>query len=199
MVTEIRIYFEGDFRLRPSFSQFLETIRNIARSRRMKFRPIAGGGNAISDYAKAVLNHSDSINVLLIDSDHLDDGTLIEKLRNNRRDWPFHSGSIEEENVHFMVQVMESWFLADRTALRSYFGSSFLERRLPQNPDIEAIPKDDVLNGLRNSSRPTTKGTYHKTKHAPDLLARIDPTKVQIASPSCKGLFDALEKIIMNA
>ena len=37
MVTELRIYFEGDPRLKPGFHKFLEAVREAARSKRCRF------------------------------------------------------------------------------------------------------------------------------------------------------------------
>ena len=42
----------------------------------------------------------------------------------------------------------------------------------------------------------TQKGKYHKTMHAPDLLARIDAAKVRAAAPACDRLFNVLEHLI---
>lgn len=67
----------------------------------------------------------------------------------------------DEENVHFMVQCMESWFMADKNSLIDFFGPGFNVNALPRNPDVEKISKREVFNGLKNASRNTkTKGKY---------------------------------------
>jgi hypothetical protein len=81
-----------------------------------------------------------------------------------------------------MVQSMESWFLADKEALQAYYGNDFNVNSLPRRPDIEAIPKRDVLAALENATHLTKPGSYHKTRHGFDILGRIDPTKVREAS-----------------
>ena len=55
------------------------------------------------------------------------------------------------DTAHLMVQVMESWFLADRAALERYFGQNFIPNALPQGTQIEDIPKTDVLDGIENA------------------------------------------------
>ena len=65
--------------------------------------------------------------------------------------------------------------------------------RLPANPKVEEIHKSDIAKGLRDATRHTNKGPYHKTKHAPAILARIDTAKVREAAPSCDRLFQAIE------
>ena len=91
-----------------------------------------------------------------------------------------------------MVQVMESWFLADREALGAYYRQGFRDSSLPQNPRIEEAGKDDVLNGLEQATRDTSKGRYNKGNHSFDLLARLAPAKVTNASPYAKRFIDAL-------
>ena len=52
-----------------------------------------------------------------------------------------------DEQCHLMVQVMESWFLADADALSSFYGQGFRKQALPQNPNVEDVSKQDVLLG----------------------------------------------------
>lgn len=77
---------------------------------------------------------------------------------------------------------MESWFLADRSALEKYYGQGFKQKSLPGNPNIEEIPKGDVIDGLKTAARETKKETYHKTQHGFEILEKIDPSKVRTAS-----------------
>ena len=92
---------------------------------------------------------------------------------------------------------MEAWFLADQDALRQYYGSGFAVNRLPGDPTrVEVIPKSDAIRGLEDAARDTQKGKYHKTEHAPDLLAKVDPVAVRAAAPYCERLFRELEAAI---
>ena len=104
--------------------------------------------------------------------------------------WQRPSGAADDQ-CHLMVEVMESWFLADASALASFYGQSFQGRALPKNPNVEAIPKQDVLDGLEGATRSTTKGRYVKA-HAFDLLAALDPAKVTSASHYADRLIQAL-------
>ena len=92
-----------------------------------------------------------------------------------------------------MVQVMESWLIADKDTLRTYYGRGFRPSRLPDDPKVEQIPKGDVAKRLHDATRDTSKGPYHKTRHAPTILARVDPAKIRDAAPSCARLFHAIE------
>jgi hypothetical protein len=96
-----------------------------------------------------------------------------------------------------MVQAMEAWFMADRSALAEYYGEGFRVRALPSDElHIESIPKDDLEPALVNATRATkTKGEYHKTRHAFALLVAIDPDKVELGSPHAAAFNDFLRSL----
>ena len=95
-----------------------------------------------------------------------------------------------DEQCHLMVQVMESWFLAD--ALESFYGQRFRRQAFPANPNIEQVAKQDVLDGLEQATRDTGNGQYNKGKHSFELLAKLDPAKVRNASPYADRLIQVL-------
>ena len=109
-----------------------------------------------------------------------------------RDNWGQPSGTTDDQ-VHLMVQCMEAWFLADKDTLITYYGNGFNQNALPARQDIEKIPKDDVLNGLKNATSSVSKGEYGKGQHSFDILAQIDPDKVIAASPHAKRLVDTLK------
>ena len=99
-----------------------------------------------------------------------------------------------DDQCHLMVQVMESWFLADVETVESFFGKGFRRQALPQNPNIEDVPKRDVLNGLEQAAHGTGKGSYSKGKHSFEILAMLDPEKVKSASPHASRFIEALSR-----
>jgi len=183
-VREIRIYFEGDSRLTEGFQKFLEQQIAAARERRCRVQLVNGGARstAIEDFKLALQTHPASWNVLLIDSEGADDGTLLAR-----------SGlpPAQRSSVFWMVQLMESWFLADIPALRDFYDQGFREGRLAAKRDLENVPKKDVMTWLENATRRTRKGKYDKAAHAPRLLALIDPELVQKACPNCRRISEA--------
>ena len=98
----------------------------------------------------------------------------------------------KDEQCHLMVQFMESWFMADRDALRNYYNGGFREQALSKNPNIEAILKQDVNNSLKSATKDTGKGDYHKGNHSSGILETLDPAKVMSASPYAKRFIDCL-------
>jgi hypothetical protein len=62
--------------------------------------------------------------------------------------------------------------------------------------DLEALDKSRVADALAKATRNTTKGEYHKIRHASDLLARIDAEKVRSRCKHCERLFIILQALI---
>lgn len=102
----------------------------------------------------------------------------------------------KEENLHFMVECMEAWFMADKQTLANYYGKYFNLNVLPKTTDIEKIAKQDLIDGLDNASRKTTKGKYSKSKreHSFELLSRINATDVVKNSPRAETLCNILKE-----
>jgi len=108
--------------------------------------------------------------------------------------WQKPVGS-EDLHCHLMVQCMESWLLADRQALKVFFGQGFQENQLPAlgNP-VERVAKERVYDALAKASRDCkSKSQYGKGEHSFKLLGLIDPGKVSEASPWAKRFFEILE------
>ena len=102
------------------------------------------------------------------------------------------SSDISDDQCHLMVQVMESWFLADVGALTTHYGQGFRPQALPQNPNIEKISKHDVLSGLNQAAKNTQKGSYKKGSDSFPILEKLNPTKVRNASPYADRFIKAL-------
>ena len=105
--------------------------------------------------------------------------------------WYRPDGAMDDQ-CHLMLEVMESWFLADREALGAFYGQRFRGTALPKNQHVEQISKRDVLDGLVQATRGTRKGPYDKGSHGFEILARLDPSKVRNASPYADRFLEAL-------
>jgi hypothetical protein len=133
--------------------------------------------------------------MLLVDSEapcNGDDSWEHVKQREGDR-WEQPAGATAD-HLHLMVQVMESWFLADPDTLERYFGKNFRREALPDRTDIESIAKLEVYRRLQAATKDTKSGPYGKGTHSFKLLAELDPNKLQAASPSARRLFDALRQ-----
>ncbi len=189
MVETIYIYYEGDRKLQPGFRKFLDSLYQQG----VKIRLVSTGGNPIADFVTGMKSNSNAVNILLKDSEGSTIQEALDQVKSHDHWDTGLASQVADDQLHFMVQVMESWFLADRVSLHRFYGRGFSENRLPGNLKIEEIPKDDVLRCLAAATEKTQKGKYHKTMHAPDLLARIDAARVRAAAPACERLFYVLE------
>jgi hypothetical protein len=195
VVAEIRLYFEGDKWLLRGFRKFFSELHESARKNRVRFKLIAGGHDAVGGFMKGIRINPDYLHLLLIDSEGPDNGKLFANL-SGRKNWtPPRPSPVSPESVLWMVQCMESWFLADPEALSAYYGKDFAASKLPQNVNVEAVDKDQVIRSLEEASRDTKKGKYHKTKHAPFILEKISPARARSAS-HCERAFEILSRII---
>lgn len=184
MCSEIRIYYEGDKSLKSGFWAFLSSIRTKAQEKRCKFDLIATEGTPERDFGIALRSHPTALNILLRDSEGPDTGKLSVSLC-VQHGWDTSNAN----SIFWMVEAMESWFHADKGALEAFYRTGFRKDALKGNLNVEQISKKDLLDGLKAATSNTSKGAYHKTKHAPQLLARIDPDRVRKAAPNCDKVF----------
>jgi Domain of unknown function (DUF4276) len=111
--------------------------------------------------------------------------------------WDQPEGATEEQ-LHLMVQCMEAWLLADRRALREYFGQGFQESSLPAaTRGVEEVGKSDLYDSLEKATRKTkTKGAFAKGKHSFKLLAMLDPDLIRTAGGWAERFFVTLERLL---
>jgi len=199
MVTAIRIYAEGggDSRdakafLREGFSAFLGHLNLMAREKGIRWHIVTcGPRNAAFDaFRTAQAQHPEAFNVLLVDSEAPVRTTAWSHLH-ERDGWD--AGGQSDDCCHLMTQAMEAWFIADVAALAGFYGQGFRDSDIPRNPDVEQVPKAQLERTLRDASRHTQKGEYHKARHAWRILKLIDPDTVRRASVHCDLLFTTLQ------
>jgi len=196
MVREIRIYVEGGggkeskALMRRAFGKFLSEVGSEAWERERGVQVVACGSReaAHEKFQRARIEHPTAFNMLLVDSEAPVTGTV----RSHLSGWKLDS--VTDDQVHLMVQAMEAWFIADMDTLARYYGQGFAANAIPKTKNVETIPKDDLVPALKRATRGTTKGEYHKTRHAFDLLAQIYPEKVRDRAPHCDRLFQMLLK-----
>ena len=192
-MVSVKLYVEGggDSKMlktacRRGFSKFIE---NAGASGMMPRIVVCGSRENAYESFRAALASGDNA-ILLVDAEEPVTALGPWEHLKGRDNWDRPAGATTQQ-CHLMVQVMESWFLADMAALESYYGQGFRRQALPQTPNIEDVPKPDVNNGLDQATRDTQKGRYNKGKHSFEILENIDPAKVVGASPYAKRLIEA--------
>ena len=105
-----------------------------------------------------------------------------------------HPPGADDDSAYLMVQVMETWFIADRDALRRFFGASLSESPFGQWPNLEEVHKDTVLNVLERATSNCRK-PYGKGKVSFELLGQINPQTVAAACPHADQLLTHLRTL----
>ena len=161
----LRIYFEGDAGLREGFRAFFQGLNRDVR--------LVALGSNWNKFERAKAIHGGEHCVLL-------------------RDAEGSAPPSPAPDEFFMVQLMESWFLADPEAVSRYFGPG--GRAVPKRANVEMVSKARVEQALKAASSKTKKGDYFKDKvrHANGLLKMVSPEKARKASPHCERIFQAL-------
>lgn len=196
---KVKVYVEGGgnskdlkTRCRKGFSKLFEK----AGLRGQMPGVVACGtrNDTFRDFSVALTNggRGSAVPILLVDSETAVKTSPWDHLR--RQDGWVKPPQSAVDQAHLMVQVMESWFLADANALREYFGDGFRDSALPRRTDIESIPKGEVLTALSRTSRNTTKGAYSKGQHSFQILELVDADTLERRAPHAKRLFDVLRE-----
>ena len=148
-------------------------------------------GQAYERFCTAIVQQADDFVVLLVDGEGPVDATPWVHLKQSD-EWEQPDGATDL-NAHLMVQVMESWFLADRDCLARYFGNGFRANALPApQRDVEHIAKTDLDKALRESTRRSHKGRYAKGRDSFALLGRLDAARVISASSHARRLVETI-------
>ena len=198
----IAIYMEGGgdgsgsrAALRQGMNAFLGPLREAARARAMGWKLVCCGSRneAFRRFRDAVRHDGQVLAVLLVDAEERVTRPVREHLQ-DRDGW--NLSFTEEDQLHLMVQTMETWIVADPEALRAYYGQHFNETALSRGSDLEDMPKEDIARSLDRATERTRKGRYHKIGHARDLLKRIDVEKVKRRCSHCRRLFEVIGKVL---
>lgn len=206
----VKLYVEGggdskvlQSECRRGFREFLE---KAGLSGKMPSISACGGRrSAYEDYCTAIKNGEAA--VLLVDSEvpviEAHQGGADNKdwlpwahLKSRPGDgWENPKGGADTD-CHLMVEVMESWFMADREVLKDFFNQGFRENQLPaKTRPIESLTKSAVYDALQRATADCkTKAPYGKGDHSFKLLAKLDPQKVIAASPWAKRFVDQLKQ-----
>jgi hypothetical protein len=179
---------DGKARLRQGMAEF---IRKVVSQKRLGWKVVACGSrnDAHDAFRNANRTSPENFNILLVDSEG--PGTQPPRIHLKERDG-WNLTGVSEESIHLMIQVMETWIVADPDKVAAYYEQGFVKSALPRAQDLEGVEKERIYDALKRATAKTQKGEYHKIKHAADLLEEIDPAIVRRRCPSCDRLFATL-------
>ena len=201
-MSAIAIYMEGGgggkgtrAALRRGMDGFLGKLKDVARAKGWRWRLVCCGGRdaAFRAFGNAHSNGSDALVVLLVDSEGPVDASPRAHLA-ARDEW--NLSGVADNQIHLMVQVMETWIVADPEALAAYYGQDFRANALPTRRNLEEEGKTAIAAALDRATERTQKGRYHKIHHAAALLACIDSVKARARCRHCERLFATLDAAV---
>ena len=201
-MSSVAIYMEGGgdgnatkAALRQGMDTLLQPLKAAARAKALHWKlvPCGGRDEAFRRFQDAADNRGDAIVVLLVDAEGPVGGAPHSHLE-SRDGWGMDFA--DEDTIHLMAQVMETWIVADPDALSTYYGRNFNGNVLPRATNLEEVAKADVERVLNQATERTTKGRYHKIRHASALLQQIDVEKVKARCPHCARLFRTTARMI---
>ena len=197
--TEVRVYIEGGGTYRgdrrPLREAFTKLLGGVVGDR-PKPRMIAcgGRGNAFAEFQVALRSNKDALCLLLVDSEGpvtpgTDPWTHVKERRGDLWERP---AAVEENQLHFMVQMMEAWIVADVEALSRYYGKGFDAKALPYER-LEDVSKDDLEKKLTKATKTTSKKGYEKSDGMV-LIGCVAPSRVENACAYARRFFDRLRE-----
>ena len=188
----------GKIELRRGMGSLLGALKDAARSKALRWKLVPCGSRnaAFSAFSNAINSGDDAFVVLLVDAEMPVSDRPNQHLA-LRDKWNLDFA--DEDAVHLMVEVMETWIIADADALAIYYGQGFRRNALPRKENLEDVSKSDIERALNRATEQTTKGRYQKIKHASDLLRRIDVNEVRRRCRHCERLFHTVTEQIEAA
>lgn len=179
------IYIEGGeskeakIRCREGFRKLFE--KSGFQDERMPRLIACGGRNSAFDAFKtAHANKKNSAYIaMLVDSeDPVVDLELTWKHLEVRDRWTKPAGATNEQ-VLFMTTCMETWIVADRTALKGHYKSNLQATALPALDDLENRNRHDVHRSLEHATR-NCKNAYSKGERSFEVLTKLNPTVLKM-------------------
>ncbi len=100
----------------------------------------------------------------------------------NRDRWE-KPANAQDQQVLLMTTCMETWIVADRTALSRHYSNGFQENALPSLENLESRSRDNVQDALIHATRNCTN-KYSKGKRSFEVLAKVSPAVLKEKLPS---------------
>jgi hypothetical protein len=179
---------------RQAFSRFFEADP-ILKNKRPRTVPCEGRKAAYDAFVTEMRNPTPGYRpLLLVDSEGpvLGQKGVWEHLKFRPGDRWDKPENVADNQAFLMVQVMETWFIADREAMKRFFGTNFKDKAIPTWPDLEDVPKERIYTSIEGATVDCGPKRYAKGKISFDLLATISPARVEETCPHAKKLFAAL-------
>jgi hypothetical protein len=196
---KVKVYVEGGGHTDAQHTQFRAGWTTFFTKAELKRRPqtvcCGSRGRAFDRFRTAVQAEPDVVHLLLVDSEDTvaagkSNWQHLKERNDDKFDKPPAAGA---DDAHLMICAMETWFMADREALKTFF-PGLNENRLPAWKDLERVPKKDVDAALKGATKDCEQ-PYSKGRLSFVLLGKINPSEVERQCPAAKRLLDRLREL----
>jgi len=205
-MVKVKIYVEGGGSSKMQHIQcregFSKLINRAGFTDRMPAIVACGGrGAAYKAFVASTYRSSSFYSILLVDSENpiqrtdasIDSIAPWEHLRQCDK-WDQPHGTVNDQ-AQLMVTCMETWIMADREALREFFGQGMHANRLLCETQLETRSRQDVQEALKSATKgcgPRRK--YEKGRRSFQVLARLNPTTLKSCLPHFRRFIETLER-----
>ncbi|MBI5879568.1 MAG: DUF4276 family protein [Chloroflexi bacterium] len=132
--------------------------------------------------------------ILLVDSE--EPLSLLPWHHLHERDgWEQPKGATDDQ-AQLMVTCMETWLVADREALTSFFGHHLRASALPPLVELEQRGRHEVQQALADATR-TCSTPYRKGDVSFRLLAVVNPAVLAQHLPNFERFIKALRRLLL--
>jgi hypothetical protein len=205
-LVSVKVYVEGggtskeqQIRCRAGFSKLIEKAGFVGRM--PAIFPSGGRDTTYRDFGISLRNGDDSYSILLVDSedpvtdaDESPDSPAAWNHLSSRDGWSKPTG-VANDQAQLMVTCMETWILADRRSLRSFFGAKIRPSALLPEHDPELRSREDVQRALENATRGCGRNKmYRKGSKSFQLLAELNPDALKERLPHFRRFLATLDR-----
>jgi hypothetical protein len=172
---------EVNIRCREGFRKLLENCGFEGRMPRL----IACGarGSAFDDFSFAHSSgQADYVGLWIDSEDLLPDLEAAWQHLHARDHWKRPNGAADDQ-VLFMTTCMETWFVADRDAMKFHFGVELQDSALPPLIQLESRTRHEIQDKLMHASRDCSN-RYAKGRRSFEILGKLNPDVLEKQLPS---------------
>lgn len=204
MHAEFRIFVEGGTKgqlaqkCRQGFARFFE--KSGLGQRKPRIVSCGSRKDAYDDFCHALTKAGDKdVYLLLVDSEApvtVGADQVWVHVKGRQGDGWDKPATADADMLHFMVECMENWFMADPQAVESFFGQGFNAEVLPKKKDIESIAKAEAYEALKKATgKLKTKRSYGKGEHSFPLLEKISPARVEASGDFARRVIEKVRAV----
>jgi len=145
-------------------------------------------GNGISETADKYKNANGfKLKASLIDLDGKGDFVARGEYKEAKQTKMKYHNFKSSDNIYFMVQKMEAWFLSQPEVLRDYFQKDF--KKIPfDHPSKIERPDDE----LRKFTQELKSKSYHKVRDGSRLLQKLNLSKLEATFEDVREMVEML-------